>query len=118
MPRPRILVVDDEPGMLMLTRLLIEDALPHADVLEARSAVEGLATLAREHVDVIVSDYRMPDMDGLRFLTKAAVVRSRILLTALADPAVRQQAAGAGVSFVEKSRGPQVLVEAVQRALA
>ena len=64
--RPKILCVDDEPGVLQsLSRLLKSDF----NVLTAESAEEGLRS-AKENLDlaVIVSDYRMPGQNGVDFL--------------------------------------------------
>jgi response regulator RpfG family c-di-GMP phosphodiesterase len=83
---PRILCVDDEPNLLSaLYRMLSEDY----DVTTARSAAEALAILGREPpFVVVVSDMRMPQMDGAAFLARVkegwpdAV---RILLTGQTD---------------------------------
>ncbi len=68
----KVLIVDDEP---IITGLL-KDALsiePY-DILSAASAEEALPILAREHVDVVISDEKMPGMSGSEFL---AVVRQK-----------------------------------------
>jgi adenylate cyclase len=52
------------------------------------SGVEGLELLANEEVDIIISDMRMPKMDGAEFLRKSRAVAPnamRILLTGYAD---------------------------------
>ena len=61
--RGRILVVDDEPGNLeVLNRVLKKNA----DVLTALSGMDALGIIGREqnHIDAIVSDFNMPDMNG------------------------------------------------------
>ncbi len=68
----KVLIVDDEP---IITGLL-KDALSNEpyDILSAASAEEALPILAREQVDVVISDEIMPGMSGSEFLT---VVRQK-----------------------------------------
>lgn len=84
--RPRILLVDDEQSILdSLYRFCRQRKW---DALRANSGLEGLELLATEEVDIIVSDMRMPNMDGAEFLAKAKVSSPRsvrILLTGYAD---------------------------------
>ena len=85
-PPPTLLFVDDEPGILSSLKRLFR---PHGfRILTAGSGAEGLQLLEHEAVDLIVSDMRMPEMDGAKFLE---AVRARwpdiirILLTGYAD---------------------------------
>ncbi len=81
-----ILFVDDEPSILAALRRLFR---PQGyRVLLAESGAAGLDLLAQESVDLVVSDMRMPEMDGVQFLE--AVRRHtpdalRLLLTGYAD---------------------------------
>lgn len=81
-----LLCVDDEENILAaLKRLFRRDGYR---VLTATSGEEGLAILAVESVDLIISDMRMPVMDGATFLREAAdrwPDVMRILLTGYAD---------------------------------
>lgn len=63
----RVLYIDDEPGLLELGKLFLEEQGTMA-VTTADSVPAGLAHLAAAPVDVVVSDYLMPDMDGIAFL--------------------------------------------------
>lgn len=71
-PEARILLVDDEP--------LVTDALSRHfsrrryEILKAASAEEAFHILAQQHIDVVVSDERMPGLSGSEFLS---VVRRR-----------------------------------------
>ncbi|MEG2034336.1 MAG: ATP-binding cassette domain-containing protein, partial [Janthinobacterium sp.] len=83
---PTILCVDDEPNILSSLRRLFR---PHGyRVLTADGGAAGLALLESETVDLVISDMRMPHMDGAQFL---AQVRQRwpgtirLLLTGYAD---------------------------------
>jgi ribonuclease P protein subunit RPR2 len=61
----RLLLVDDDPGLLMLLRTTFE--IVDLDVEEARNAAEADARIAANAPDVIVLDVAMPGMDGLSF---------------------------------------------------
>jgi len=84
--RPKILLVDDEQSILdSLYRFCRQRKW---DALRADSGQKGLELLNTEKVDVIVSDMRMPNMDGAEFLAKAKAASPnsvRILLTGYAD---------------------------------
>jgi diguanylate cyclase (GGDEF)-like protein/PAS domain S-box-containing protein len=69
-PKQRtLLLVDDEPNVISsLKRLFRQDG--HA-IVTANSGAEGLAVLATQKVDVIISDQRMPGMTGVEFLREA-----------------------------------------------
>jgi response regulator RpfG family c-di-GMP phosphodiesterase len=81
-----ILCVDDEPNILSALRRLFRPK--GYKVLVAESGKAGLELLQNEKVDLVISDMRMPEMDGAQFL---AQVRAqwpdsiRILLTGYAD---------------------------------
>ncbi|HIJ89873.1 MAG: response regulator [Desulfobulbaceae bacterium] len=86
-----ILCVDDEPNVLKsIKRLFLDEDY---GILVAESGREGLVLLEQHHpVQVVISDYRMPEMDGVAFL-KAVYERwpnsVRIVLSGYADtPAV------------------------------
>jgi response regulator RpfG family c-di-GMP phosphodiesterase len=81
-----LLFVDDEPNILSALQRLFRPL--GYRILTAPGGAAGLEILAREKVDLIISDMRMPEMDGATFLEQAAqrwphVVR--ILLTGYAD---------------------------------
>lgn len=116
----RVLVVDDEPDMMYLTRAFLEHAFPGIALSGARDGDEALALLRRQAFDVIVSDYRMPGMDGFSLLAAAAddVPPSRcILMTAYADKALQDRARAAGLHYVEKAGDPENIVVALRIVL-
>ena len=65
----RVLYVDDEPGLLGIGKLFLEREGAFA-VDTFTSASEALTHLNTEMYDVIISDYQMPEMDGIAFLKK------------------------------------------------
>ena len=62
-----VLYVDDEPDLLELAKLFLELSKEFS-VTTVESAHDGLALFATKPFDLILSDYQMPDMDGLAFL--------------------------------------------------
>ena len=72
-----ILLVDDEPLVRIGTALMLEE-LDHR-VIQAATAAEGLQLLAEnDDIDVIITDFRMPDMDGVEMIEQARLKRSAI----------------------------------------
>lgn len=96
----RILCVDDEPNILSSLRRLFRQA--GYQVIVANSGAEGLQTLEKEAIDLVISDMRMPEMDGATFLRH---VRERwpeclrILLTGYADISSTIEAINQGEIF-------------------
>lgn len=56
-----VLVVEDEPSVRMLTEIKLK---PYFTVLGAGNGEEALEVMAHQHVDLLVCDIMMPDMDG------------------------------------------------------
>lgn len=63
----RVLYIDDEKTLLTLTQIYLKEEA-NLDVEVAASAEEGLVLLRSESFDAIISDYDMPDMDGIELL--------------------------------------------------
>lgn len=79
-----ILIVDDEPVVLMALKLTLERQ-GHS-IVACSSPLKALAILAERDFAVIISDQRMPEMMGLDFLIESRRIRpqaSRILITAV-----------------------------------
>jgi len=68
MKKRQILVVDDEPKMGRLLEIMLHD-MGH-EVLSARNGVQALALFLDNAVDLIITDLRMPEMDGMELLAR------------------------------------------------
>jgi two-component system OmpR family response regulator len=66
--RPKVLVIDDEPGV----RELIGEALSISEItaVQAADGLEALSHLRRERFDLLILDINMPKLDGLALLEK------------------------------------------------
>lgn len=81
-----LLFVDDEPNILSALRRLFRPL--GYRIFTAEGGAQGLALLGQEQVDLVISDMRMPIMDGAQFLEQArqkSPDTMRILLTGYAD---------------------------------
>jgi two-component system response regulator PilR (NtrC family) len=67
--RPKILVVDDEPSMREMLRIVLRR--DGYDVTVAANGKQALDILQRERVDLLLSDIRMPDLSGVEVLRAA-----------------------------------------------
>lgn len=120
-PSLRILVVDDEPDVREAVASLFETFLQDVTVHQASSGGEGLRLLRNEPVDVIVSDFKMPGMDGVQFLTQAEKIRPglpRVLVTAFDREAGLSLGAQVGIPIIHKPFEPGQLLSAIDDVLA
>ncbi len=117
--RCRVLVVDDEPDMVEnVVRILRRSS---HDCITAGSGQEALALLDRERPDLILTDLRMPGMDGLvllRTVKRLSPPTPVVIFTAYASETAAREAADAGASgFLVKPFTGAELLQAVQQAL-
>jgi response regulator RpfG family c-di-GMP phosphodiesterase len=117
-----LLLVDDEPDILASMKTLLESSITSLKVITAPSGRIGLELLERERVDLIVSDFKMPGMDGIEFLYQCRrhhPMIPRVMLTAFGNEELARRAvvdAFVG-SFLSKGADPETLVEGVSHLL-
>jgi two-component system response regulator PilR (NtrC family) len=84
--RPRILIVDDEPSMRDMLRIVLRrDGF---EVVVAENGAQAVATLQQQHFDLLLSDIRMPDVSGVEVLRAAKEINRDIvafMMTAFAS---------------------------------
>jgi len=114
-----LLLVDDDPGLLKLLGMrLVSEGY---SVVTAESGQEGLKVLSREKVDLVISDLRMDEMDGLQLfaeIQKQQPGMPVIILTAHGSIPDAVAATQQGVfSFLTKPVDKDALYKAIDSAL-
>lgn len=116
-----ILFVDDEPNILAGLRRMLRFLRDEMDLNFAESGKDALDFMAANRVDVIVSDMRMPGMDGATLL---GIVQEqfpqviRIMLTGQAEEKAILRTVGVVHQFLAKPSSPETLKEVLGRACA
>ncbi|EOX2297554.1 two-component system response regulator GlrR [Salmonella enterica subsp. enterica serovar Schwarzengrund] len=114
-----LLLVDDDPGLLKLRGMRLTSE--GYSVVTAESGQEGLRVLHREKVDLVISDLRMDEMDGMQLFTEIQKVQPGmpvIILTAHGSIPDAVAATQKGVfSFLTKPIDRDALYKAIDEAL-
>jgi two-component system nitrogen regulation response regulator NtrX len=117
-PRTRVLVVDDEPSVLLETSASLKR---HYDVLTAPDADEAERILSKERVGLLITDLRLPGRDGLALLESAKASHPDLPVVVMSGHGTIEEAVKAiqlgAADFVEKPFGPDRLHVTVERAL-
>ncbi|NGX14864.1 response regulator transcription factor [Wenzhouxiangella sp. XN24] len=115
----RVALADDQALVLQGLRAVINDLEGIRVVIEAASGAALLDALGDTPADVVVSDVRMPGMDGLALCREldAAGGPPVVLLTTFDEDGLVLEAAAAGAhGFMLKDASPEDLAEAIRRA--
>jgi two-component system chemotaxis response regulator CheY len=120
----RVLIVDDSPAMRgFIRRVLDSSGLELGAAFEAGDGLEALELLAREWVDVILTDINMPRMDGEAFVARLAQSPAYaavpvIVISTDATAVRRQNLLALGVrGYLAKPFTPEMLREEIESVM-
>ena len=106
-----VLHVDDEPDFLDVTAELLEQQSSDFNIITETSGTEALERLAASDVDCIVSDYKMPEQDGIELLEAVRETYPDvpfILFTGQGSETVASDAIAAGATdYLRKGHGTE-----------
>lgn len=118
-PSSLILLVDDNKMGLAARRAVLEE-LGHT-VVTAVNGVDGLALAREQGFDLVITDWKMPKMNGIeliRNLREMEYLKPIVLLSGFADHAgMNEEATGADAVVQKSANEVQVLVSTVKRLL-
>jgi DNA-binding NarL/FixJ family response regulator len=122
--RHKILILDDDPDWLSLCREQLAALPSHPEIMTANSGKRALALLETETIRLLISDLKMPRIDGLQMI---AIVRRRfpatrtVVLSGLEDEEYRSRAYSLGVDLfwlkAEMQRNSKLFSECVESLL-
>ncbi len=102
---PSVLFVDDEPNIIEGMGRMLRGMCREWQLHFALGAADGLAVMAQQHINIVVSDIRMPEMDGAVFLSRVRQLYPhtiRVILSGVSDEEVVLDAAKTAHQFLAK----------------
>jgi DNA-binding NtrC family response regulator len=92
---PVILIVDDAPDVLLLVEVLLHHLTPTYDIMTALDAQSALRHMAQRTVPLLITDYMMPEMNGLQLTAavKATSPATHVILISADDSAALERRA-------------------------
>ncbi|MBA1197502.1 response regulator [Pseudomonas plecoglossicida] len=124
MSKVNVLVVDDAPFIRDLVKKCLRNAFPGMVIEDAVNGRKAMALLGKEHFDLVLCDWEMPEMSGLELLTwcrqqPEMKALQFIMVTSRGDKENVIQAIQAGVSdFVGKPFTNEQLLTKVKKSLS
>lgn len=116
-----LLLVDDDPALLHALSAMLQIRLGHFTVDTCRTAMRALDCMISKRYDAIISDVKMPEIDGLQLLRSMKKTRPHtpvLLISGHADQALIAEAFQTGADdFITKPIDREVLLNSVRQAL-
>ncbi|HZD91025.1 MAG TPA: response regulator [Pseudolabrys sp.] len=118
----KVLIVDDQKSVRQVTRMTLEE-IGVRHIHEAENGVKAIDTASLQPLDLIISDYNMPEMDGLGLLRAvrghpAARRVPFILVTGRGDKELVVKAAQAGANnYVVKPFTADILKQKIEQVI-
>lgn len=100
---PRCVLVDDDPDFMALVRHCLARLRPSLEIIPFSSGLEALGYLARHSTDLLITDFRMPFLDGLRLTRHVRAADKDVPIVVMSADEIEPQARAAGATaFVPK----------------
>jgi DNA-binding NtrC family response regulator len=116
----KILIVDDEPDMLVMLEMLITDKTPH-EVVSTNNPFEVEELLNKHEVKLVITDLKMPMVDGIEVLQtvkKKDADIPVIVITAFGTMEAAEEAVHRGAyDFITKPFRKEQILVAIERSL-
>ncbi|MBX9675925.1 MAG: response regulator [Methylotenera sp.] len=97
------LLIDDQPTVLDIHAAILKSLKMNLKIVTMTNPVEALEWMQNKQVDLIITDFRMHQMDGMQFVqaiknTSNVLTRSIIVVTVLKEINIHQELLAAGAS--------------------
>lgn len=97
------LLIDDQPTVLDIHAAILKSLKMNLKIVTMTNPVEALEWMKNKQVDLIITDFRMHQMNGMQFVqaiknTSNVLTRSIIVVTVLKEVSIHQELLAAGTS--------------------
>ncbi len=109
----QLLLVDDNRDSIEITQQYLNDLDPSLIIHTSSSGIEALEKLVKTEYDVIVSDYKMPELNGLEFLAELRNTKNFtpfVIFTGSEDDGIALQAQNLGARYCQLKTGDPAIV--------
>ena len=117
----KILIIDDEPDMLVMLEMLITDKTPH-EVVSTNNPFEIEELLVKNEFNLVITDLKMPMLDGIEVMQAVKKKDADIpvvVITAFGTLEAAEDAVHRGAyDFITKPFRKEQILVAIERALA
>ncbi|MCX5877250.1 MAG: response regulator [Deltaproteobacteria bacterium] len=118
----KVLVVDDDHGFLLSLQAMCRERVDIFEVVTAGNGKEALAVLASQPIDLVVTDLKMPEMDGFELVSRMSRLRNSvpvIVMTAFGTPEMEDRLMDLGAfQYIEKPVDFELLLQKIKDGLA
>lgn len=115
----RILVVDDESIVRVSCKRILEPEGFHVDI--AADGYEAIELIKKQAYDIIITDLKMPKMDGLevlQWIKRNSPASKVVVITGFSTPEIAERSVEAGATkYLEKPFTPETLISVIQSAI-
>jgi CheY-like chemotaxis protein len=118
----KVLVVDDDHGFLLSLQDMCRERVDAFEVVTAGNGKEALGVLANQSIDLVVTDLKMPEMDGFEFISRMSRLKNSvpvIAMTAFGTPEMEDRLMDLGAfQYIEKPVDFELLLQKIKDGLA
>ncbi|HIJ90673.1 MAG: response regulator [Desulfobulbaceae bacterium] len=118
----RVLVVDDDHGFLLSLQDMCRERVDTFEIVTAGNGKEALAVLAGQSVHLVVTDLKMPEMDGFELISRMSRLSNSvpvIAMTAFGTPEMEDRLMNLGAfQYIEKPVDFELLLQKIKSGLA
>ena len=118
----KVLVVDDDHGFLLSLQAMCRERVDVFEVVTAGNGKEALAVLASQPIHLVVTDLKMPEMDGFELVSRMSRLKNSvpvIVMTAFGTPEMEDRLMDLGAfQYIEKPVDFELLLQKIKDGLA
>ena len=117
----KILIVDDESNFLLSLEDGLKEFSESFSIATAHNGKEAVAVMEKEEVSLVITDIKMPDMDGFELLAHLSAGHADIpviVMTAFGSSEIEERLDSMGAfQYIEKPIDPKLIIQQIKRII-